>query len=204
VIRHRDDPASKNAPMQTQGFSQTAVTPLLRRWWLVVVLGVAISVVGILLLANLASAAFTLALLIGLGLLLTGIEEIVEADRHQKRWPSYVLGAIWIVTAIWAVAWPGVTLWALAVVIGIGLIAGGIVGIAFAISYRRELPFWGVWLLDGLVSIAFGVMALAWPRATIIVLAILLGIRVLFRGLSTISFGLSLRTLARTTGAVNS
>ena len=35
--------------MQVVGFSETWVTPLLRRWWLVVAIGVAIAAVGVVL-----------------------------------------------------------------------------------------------------------------------------------------------------------
>ena len=70
-----------------------------------------------------------------------------------------------------------VTLWALAVVVGIGIIAGGVAEALFAFRYRRELPRWGLWWLDGLVSIAVGVLALVWPEATVVVIAVLFGIR---------------------------
>lgn len=190
--------------MQVQGFSQTYVTPLLRRWGLVVGLGVVMAIIGVVLLMRLSDAARTLALLVALGLVVAGVDEIAQADRHRVRWPSYVLGAIWVITAVWAVAWPGITLWVLAVMVGIGLISGGLAEIAFGVSYRRELPMWGVWILDGACSIVVGLLALAWPGATILALAILLGLRVLFRGIATIMFGLSLRTIYRTSQAIHS
>jgi uncharacterized membrane protein HdeD (DUF308 family) len=190
--------------MQVQGFSQTFVTPLLRRWGVVVALGVVMAAIGLLLLFNLFDAVKTLAVLVALGLAVAGVDEIVEADRHRVRWPSYVLGLIWLATAVVAIAWPGVTLWALAAMVGLGFIAGGLAEIAFVVSYRRALPMWGVWLLDGACSVLVGILALAWPRATILALAILLGLRVLFRGISTIMFGLSLRRIYRTTQAVHS
>ena len=87
------------------------------------------------------------------------------------------------------------TLWALAVVVGIGMIAGGVAEVLFAFRYRRELPRWGLWWLDGLLSIAVGVFALVWPEATVVVLAVLFGIRLVGRGCATISFGLGLRDL---------
>ncbi|WP_117001000.1 HdeD family acid-resistance protein [Desertimonas flava] len=190
--------------MQVQGFSQTFVTPLLRRWGVVVALGVVMAAIGLLLLVNLFDAVKTLAVLVALGLAVAGVDEFVEADRHRVRWPSYVLGLIWLATAVVAIAWPGVTLWALAAMVGLGFIAGGLAEIAFVVSYRRALPMWGVWLLDGACSVLVGILALAWPRATILALAILLGLRVLFRGISTIMFGLSLRRIYRTTQAVHS
>jgi uncharacterized membrane protein HdeD (DUF308 family) len=186
-----------------QGISQTATTPLIRRWWLVAGLGVALVVIGILLLANLAEAAFTIAILLGIGFIVAGVDEFVEADRHRARWPSYVLGALWIVTGVAAMVWPDITLWALAFTVGIGLIAVGLAEAFFVIYYRRSLPLWGVWLLDGLLSVVVGVMALIWPEATVIVLAILFGVRVLMRGVWTIMFGFGLRRIHRTTQRAN-
>src|SRR5262245_5910307 len=119
-----------------QGFSQTYVTPLLRRWWIVVLLGIALAVIGVLLLLNLADAAFTLAILVAIGLIVSGIEEIAQAERHRRRWPSYVLGAIFVVTAVFALAWPDVTLWVLAATVGIGLIVFGVTEVMFTLMYR--------------------------------------------------------------------
>lgn len=178
-----------------QGFSNTWVTPLLRRWWVVVALGVVITVLGIFLLANPFDAVRTLAVLVAAGLFVVSVDELAQAERHEIKWPSYVLAAIWFVTAVWALMWPGVTLWALAVTVGIGLIIGGAAEIVFVGRFRRQLPMSGVWLGDGLLSIVVGIFALVWPGATIVALAVILGIRVLLRGLATITFGLALRRL---------
>jgi uncharacterized membrane protein HdeD (DUF308 family) len=181
--------------MTVAGFSETFVTPLLRRWWVVVALGVAMAVLGVVLLLNPFDAVKTLAVLVALGLAVSAADELAQAERHEVRWPSYVLGGIWLVTAVGALVWPGVTLWALAATVGIGLVIGGVAEVAFAFRYRRELPRWGVWWLDGLLSLALGVFALAWPEVTILALAILLGLRILLRGGATVAFGLGLRQL---------
>lgn len=185
----------QNQGVQVHGFSETWVTPLIRRWRVVVGLGVVMVVVGVVLLVDLAGAVRTLALLVALGLVLTGIDELSQAARHSRPWPAQVLAAVWIATGVVALVWPGVTLWALALTTGVGLIIGGGAEIAFTLSYRRELPFWFVWLVDGVVTVVLGVFALSWPGATIAVLAVLLGLRVLLRGMSTVAFGLGLRRL---------
>ena len=177
------------------GFSQTWVTPLLRRWWMVVGLGAVMVVIGVLLLLNPFDAVRTLAVLVAFGLVVASVDEIAQAERHEVKWPSYALAVIWFVTAIWALVWPGVTLWALAATVGIGLIIGGVAEVVFAGRYRRALPMWGVWLLDGALSVVVGIAALVWPEATILALAILLGLRVLLRGAATVTFGLALRRL---------
>jgi uncharacterized membrane protein HdeD (DUF308 family) len=181
------------------GFSETWVSPLLRRWWVVVGLGLLLTIIGILLLANPFDAVTTLAILVAVGLLFASADELAQAERHDVRWPSYVLAAIWFVTGLLSLMWPDVTLWALAIVVGVGCIAGGLAEVVFVARFRRELPRWGVWLLDGLLSIVIGVMALVWPAATVLVLAIILGIRILLRGLATIMFGLGLRRVGRMT-----
>ena len=185
--------------MQIVGFSETWVTPLLRRWWLVTGAGVAIAAVGVVLVLSPFGTVKALAVVVAIGLAVAAADELAQAERHEVRWPSYVLAAIWIVTALAALVWPDVTLWALAVVVGIGMIVGGIAEVLFAFRYRRELPRWGLWWLDGLLSIAVGVLALAWPEATVVVLAVLFGIRLLGRGCATISFGLGLRDLNQMT-----
>ncbi len=168
---------------------------LVKYWWLVALLGVALVVIGILLIVHLVGAAFTLALLIGIGLIISGIDEIVQADRHTSRWASWLLGGLWIVTGVIAMAWPGITLWAVAVVVGIGLLVTGILEIVFAIRMRREMPGWYWALVSGVLAVVAGVLSLAWPDATVLVLAVLLGIYVLLRGLSTIMFAFGLRSL---------
>lgn len=189
--------------LPVQGFSQTWVTPLLRRWWIVVALGVLMAALGVVLLASPFDAVRTLAVLVALGLVVASVDELAQAERHDLRWPSYVLAAVWFVTAVWALMWPGITLWALAFTMGVGLIIGGAAEIVFVGRFRRQLPMWGVWLLDGLLSIVVGILALSWPGATILALAIILGLRVLLRGIATIAFGLGLRRLNLTTQRVN-
>ena len=140
------------------------MTPLIRKWWLVLLLGLAMIVIGVLLLFNIAEAAFTLAILVAFGLFLAGFDEFVEAPRHEVRWPSYVLAVIWIVTGVVALVWPGVTLWALAVTVGVGLIIGGMAQVVFAVRMHRDLPGWGLWVIAGGLTVAAGIVALIWPR----------------------------------------
>lgn len=178
-----------------RGFAETWVTPMLRRWWIVVALGAAMAALGVVLLASPFDAVRTLAVLVALGLVVASVDELAQAERHEITWPSYALAAIWLVTAIWALMWPGVTLWALAFTVGVGLIVGGVAEIIFVGRFKRRLPMWGVWLVDGLLSVLVGIFALAWPGVTILALAIILGMRVLLRGVATITFGLALRKL---------
>ncbi|HVV08557.1 HdeD family acid-resistance protein [Amycolatopsis sp.] len=171
------------------------------RWWLVAILGVVTAVLGLLLLVDLATAAGVLAVLVAIALLADGFNELLTADRQNPRWAAYVIGTVWIVFGIIALAWPGITLLALATLVGIGLIVGGFMQIAAAVTWRRGLPMWGLYLTVGILTVIVGVLALVWPGLTILTLAIWLGVTLLFRGIGTIWFGLMLRR-AHTAGTV--
>src|SRR3954470_1580962 len=148
-----------------------------------VVLGAAALVVGVVLLLNPDVAAHTLALLIGLGLVLGGCLEIAGREATgSSRVGSVVVGAILIVGGLVAAFWPGVTLWTIAVVTGISLVLHGVGRLFLAFSARREVHGW-VWLaLAGAVNVVIGLLAIAWPGATVLVLSLLLGLQVLAFG----------------------
>src|SRR5206468_2466128 len=74
------------------------------------VLGLAVLVVGIVLLFNPVTAAHALALLIGVGFVLAGLMEVAVGWASGHRGTAVVLGAVLVVGGICAMVWPGVTL----------------------------------------------------------------------------------------------
>jgi uncharacterized membrane protein HdeD (DUF308 family) len=163
------------------------------RWGWYLIGGLAVLVVGLMLLFDLFTAAKTLALLVAIALAFEGIDQIVNAPRYRVRWPAYALGVIYVAAAVVAAAWPGITLWALAVVVGISFIITGAGELLTVLFFHRELPNDWVFVFMGALSVLVGVLAIAWPGATILVLAVFLGIRVTIQGLSLILFALGLR-----------
>jgi uncharacterized membrane protein HdeD (DUF308 family) len=178
------------------GDLDAAARGVARRWWWYVIGGIAITVLGVLLLVNLFDAVATLALLVAIALAFQGIDEIMNAPRYQSRWPGYVLGVLYLITAVWAVAWPGITLWALAVVVGVGFLVSGVVELVMVVRFHHELPHRWAFIALSVMTILVGLLALVWPGATILVLAVLLGARVLIEGVALTTFGLGLRKIA--------
>ncbi|NYJ07547.1 HdeD family acid-resistance protein [Petropleomorpha daqingensis] len=146
-------------------------------------LGLAALVIGIVLLFNPVAAAKTLALLIGLSLLIGGLLEIAVGWDSGRRWASVVLGAILVIGGILAAAWPGATLFTVAFITGLSLIVHGAVRVGVAIVARREIPGWGWLALAGAVNVLIGVIAIAWPQATVFVLSFVLGLQIAVFGL---------------------
>jgi uncharacterized membrane protein HdeD (DUF308 family) len=159
------------------------------KWWAFLALGVVSVVVGFLLVLDLFAAVTTLALLVALGLVVTGIGELMTAGRYRSVL-GIVAGVVLVVGGVLAAVWPDITLWALAVVVGIDLIVSGVARIMGALELRVE--GWGWLLFGGILSLVAGVLALVWPGATVLVLGILLGLRILLFGLSEIMFARAL------------
>jgi uncharacterized membrane protein HdeD (DUF308 family) len=148
----------------------------------VFVVGLATIVVGIVLLFNPVAAAHTLALLLGLAFILGGLLEIGIGWESGSRAGSVVLGAILIIGGLLAMVWPGVTLWTVALITGLSLVAHGIVRIVIAVAARHEITGW-LWLaLAGAFGVVFGVIAIAWPEATVLVLSLILGAQITIFG----------------------
>lgn len=166
------------------------LSALASRWWLFLLMGIAAVVVGMILVLDLVVAVETLALFIALGLAFTGVGELLSMDRYRSAW-SIASGVLLIVAAIVALIWPGITLWALAVVTAIGLLLSGSLRVGAALADKPR--GWGWLLAGGALSLVAGVLALAWPGATVLVLALLLGIRTLIFGVTEIAFALLLR-----------
>jgi uncharacterized membrane protein HdeD (DUF308 family) len=147
-----------------------------------IVFGVVAVGVGIFLLFNPFAAVRTLALLLGLSLVIGGCLEIVSGWDSRRRASSLLLGAVLVVGGVLAAFWPEVTVWTLAVLTGVSLLVHGIARIAIAVVARSEVSGWGWLALAGAVNVVVGIFALAWPEATVLVLSIFLGLQVLLFG----------------------
>ncbi|MCB1270801.1 MAG: DUF308 domain-containing protein [Microthrixaceae bacterium] len=169
-------------------------------WLAIVILGTLTGLLGIwLTVSAIAGTKFSLAwiaFLLALGLFLNGLAELSWAPDRRSPAIGYVLGVLFIVGGVVVLIRPGSGLRALAVVLGIVLIAVGLAQTAVAFMGRDELRHWAWIAVFGLLTIAIGVAAIVWPTATVRVLALLFGIRLLVIALGTIGVGMNFKQLA--------
>ena len=147
------------------------------------VLGLAVVVVGGILVFNPYAAARTLALFIGLALLIGGCLELAVAWGSDRRGLAVIPGVLLVIGGLATAFWPGVTLWTVAVLTGLSLVTSGFVRVALAFAGRKEIPSWGWLALAGAFNIVVGILAMAWPDATVLVLSLILGAQILVFGL---------------------
>jgi uncharacterized membrane protein HdeD (DUF308 family) len=152
-------------------------------WWIHLLVGTVLAVLGIVLVLEPRAAASTLALLVGLALVIHGLDDLFLG----RRGAGSVAGVASVLAGIVAMVWPDVTLWVLAVIAGMAFIAIGSLKITTGLLARGE-PGWGWVLAGGIGSAVLGVLALTWPAATALVLALVLGLRTLLAGLTEIAF----------------
>ena len=86
-----------------------------------------------------------------------------------------LLGVLAIIVGILALAWPGVTIFALVVLFAVYAFMAGGLQAARAFSSKSAGPVFGHLLL-GLIDLAAGVVALVWPAPTALVLVLIVGI----------------------------
>jgi uncharacterized membrane protein HdeD (DUF308 family) len=164
-------------------------------WPALLVLGIAVTVLGLLLITNPFATASTLALLVGVALLLSGLSETMSAARSPAGPAGALFGVMLLLGGVLVLLWPGGTLRAVAVVTGVVLIIAGVVRGALAWRERGGGPGSGtaVSLSLSALAVVVGVLALIWPGATIVVIAVLFGIYLVVTGVTEIGLGLALR-----------
>jgi uncharacterized membrane protein HdeD (DUF308 family) len=154
--------------------------------WLRVALALACIALGAALLTRPLLSLGTLVVLIGATLIVSGIADLVTASRADSAAAArFVVAAAWIIAGVVVIAWPGVTVRVLAIVVGVML---AISGVRHLIGAVRGGPVDAriADVLLGLAGIVVGALALAWPDVTVLVVAVLFGARTIWFGLTTL------------------
>ncbi|HEX8803633.1 MAG TPA: DUF308 domain-containing protein [Acidimicrobiales bacterium] len=167
------------------------------RWWLTALLGLALLVLGIWLLTNLFESVVVLAILVGASLIAGGVAEIAAlGGRESVGWPAWVAGGLVIALGVAVLVWPDITLQALAILAGAALVVAGALRIVAALGHRGD-EAGPLMLAVGGFSVVLGLVIMAWPDATVLVLAIILGIRAVVSGLVALGIGWQMWQLHR-------
>ena len=178
------------------------VRTLAQNWWALVVRGVAGILFGIGALVFPPAAIAILVLLFGAYALVDGIFNIVagvRAPREGRRWGWLVFsGVIGIATGLITFFWPGFTALALVLLVASWSVATGVAEIVAAIRLRKQIRHEWLWILSGVLSVAFGVLLFLLPAAGAVALAIWIGAYMLVFGVLLLGFGIRLRSWGRT------
>lgn len=152
------------------------------RWRAELAIGLTLAAVGVVLTLRPFTSLAVLVWVAAAALLLTGAVSIRRGMRDGFRVPV-VAGGLWIAAAAAAVLWPDVTIRILAVVVGVAMVLDGIIDVADGVTGPDGRRLASV--VGGIASAVLGVLALAWPDVTLLVVAVVFGARTVLLGLRT-------------------
>jgi len=100
-----------------------------------------------------------------------------------RHWWIFVLrGVIAVLFGLMALAAPGAVLLSLALLFGIYLLADGVLGLVASVRAVRSHGHWGVLLVEAVLNIVMGLIALFMPAAAIFAFVLLMAAWALITG----------------------
>jgi uncharacterized membrane protein HdeD (DUF308 family) len=114
--------------------------------------------------------------------------QLAGTELKRVRWALGINGVLSIALAVVILIWPGISLFALAIVFGAFTAANGIVGLIAAIR-GPAISGRGWLVLSSLISIAFGVFILVRTDISALALLYVVGAYAISLGIITISVG---------------
>jgi len=183
----------------------TIETPSVIRhlWKSVLSLGVLTLIVGAAALVWPGQSIVAAGILFVVYLLASGVAQVIAAFAVDSSAPSRILlfisGALSIALAVFAFRDfndGAAAVWLLALWIGVGFMFQGVSETVLAISFK-ELPERGWYIFVGVLTTIAGVVMLAWPISSIVVLSIIAGLWLVVIGTTEIVWAVNVRREAK-------
>jgi uncharacterized membrane protein HdeD (DUF308 family) len=116
------------------------------------------------------------------------------ASLYQRTWWSLLMrGIAAVIFGLLALFWPEKVLEALVTLLGIFVLVVGIVFTIGAVLHRGPDRHWIRQLIPGIIGILIGIITIAWPAATTVLLIYLIAIWALIHGIGEIYTAMRLR-----------
>ena len=191
---------SNQALSGLDGIQRRLASAIHAHWKLFLAEGIVMMVLGLLAIAVPEVATLAITIFIGWLFFIGGIFRTISVLQHRAMpgfaWSlltavlAILLGLILILRPIAGVL--TLTIWLI-----VFFIIEGIAAIFLAIEHRRHLPSWGWVLLSGLVDLLLAYLIWdGWPSSAAWAIGLLVGINMVFVGLSLIMTSLAARTMA--------
>ena len=165
-----------------------------------ILLGILAVIVGIIAIAWPGATVYALVILFAVYAFLDAGLEAARAFGSRTAGPVFghlLLGLISLAAGVIALVWPSPTALVLVLVVGIWAVAGGVVEIVNGFRSGETAGTRAMFILTGLVSVAFGVLLFARPGVGAVTLALLFGLFSLVYGISQITLGVQLHQVGR-------
>ena len=167
-------------------------------WWLALLIGAVSIVAGVIVILKPSNSLSTLAVVFGIFILIDGIVELVAALSGDTQNPGLlaVLGVLSVIAGVLLIRHPLGGVRAVALLLGIWLIAAGVVRLiaAFAVPGNR---LWRIFV--ALVLGIFGVVIVSSPHIGYATLALIAGICFICYGIGMLAVGWAMHAIRHET-----
>ena len=166
-----------------------------------IVLGILAVIVGIIAIAWPGVTILALVILFAVYAFIDAGWQAVRAFSSDSAGPvvgHLLMGLIDIAAGVVALVWPGPTALVLVLIVGIWALVGGFFEIFAGFQSGETAGTRAMFILGGLVSVAFGVVLFARPGIGAVTLALLFGLFSLIYGFSQITLGIDARHTGQT------
>ena len=117
----------------------------------------------------------------------------MAGSLSQNWWLVVLRGVLAILFGVLAFVWPSITWLTLIVMFGVYAIVDGIIAIVSGLSRTKESSRWWTFLVEGILGIGAGIVALVWPGLTSLVLIYMIASWAIITGILEIAAAIRLR-----------
>ncbi|MBU1118808.1 HdeD family acid-resistance protein [Patescibacteria group bacterium] len=110
----------------------------------------------------------------------------------QYSWVMWLRGLVAIIFGVIALFWPDVTVIVLLYVFAFYVLIDGLLSLLASIGAAKKHERWWIFIINGLISIAAGFIALFWPTITLLLLVYLIAAWALISGIFEIIAAVSI------------
>jgi uncharacterized membrane protein HdeD (DUF308 family) len=163
-----------------------------------ILLGILAVIVGIIAIAWPGVTILALVILFAIFAFVSAGLQTARAFSSRSAGPvlgHLLLALIDLAAGVFALAWPAPTVYVLVIVVAAWALAGGFAEIFAGFGLGETAGTRAMFILAGLVSVAFGVLLFARPGVGALTLALLFGLYTLIYGFSQITTGIQVRHL---------
>jgi|SRR5436853_3374398 len=166
-----------------------------KRWWTLVARGLLAIAFGILAIYLPGAAILSLVIIFGIYAIVEGLISLSMflSPAAEGSWLLGVNGVVSIAAGILTLVWPGISAVALFYVIAFWAIVVGVIELAAAVRYSRELQNEWAFVLSGLLWLGFGVILIGWPKIGAVAVLALISTAAILRGATLVVVGVRLR-----------
>jgi uncharacterized membrane protein HdeD (DUF308 family) len=155
-------------------------------WWLFFLTGIAWLVFALLVFQWDYTTVYSISFLFGVVAVIAAVNELIQIPVSTRGWKigRAILGVLFMVAGIWAIAHPDNAFATLAALIGFFLLFKGIFDLTVAIRTRGQFDLWWLQLVVGIVEILLAFWVAGSFQEKTILLVVYVGVIAVARGIT--------------------